>query len=253
MIRPLSPLPFEIRRSSIQGRGAFATRAIRKGARIAEYTGERIDQDEADRRYDDGKMQRHHTFLFALDGGMTIDGAADGNDSRFINHSCDPNCAAYEEKGRIFIEALESIQPGDELAYDYSYARTEDTTAEDEELYRCKCGAASCRGSILAPEAKRKPKARPKTKAAPKTARKAASKTARKSAKRSSTKSAVKAAPGTVRKAASKTAKKTAKKTATRAAKKTATKAAEKTATRAAKKTATRAAKKTAKKGARRR
>lgn len=166
MPRP-SSLPFEIRRSAIQGRGAFATRPIRKGARIIEYTGERIDQEEADERYDDGDMKRHHTFLFALDDGSTIDGAVGGNESRFINHSCEPNCAAYEQDGRIFIEAKRAIQPGEELAYDYSYARTRHTTKEDEELYACRCGAAKCRGSILVAPKKRKP-ARKKAAAAKK-------------------------------------------------------------------------------------
>ena len=46
-------LPFAIRKSKIQGRGAFATRRIRKGDRVAEYTGERISWKEADRRYND--------------------------------------------------------------------------------------------------------------------------------------------------------------------------------------------------------
>src|SRR5690242_18595937 len=94
---------FELRRSSIQGRGAFATRAIRKGTRIIEYTGERISPQEADRRYDDGGMGRHHTFLFSIDSKTCIDAAVDGNDARFINHSCAPNCEAIDEKKRIFI------------------------------------------------------------------------------------------------------------------------------------------------------
>jgi SET domain-containing protein len=168
-----SSLPFEIRRSAIQGRGAFATRPIRKGSRIVEYTGERIDQDEADRRYDDGDMKRHHTFLFALDDGTTIDGAVGGNESRYINHSCDPNCAAYEQDGRIFVEAKRAIAEGEELAYDYSYARTKHTTKEDEELYACRCGSPKCRGTILVAPKKRKP-----TKAAAKKKKAAKKKTA---------------------------------------------------------------------------
>ena len=144
-------LPFEIRRSAIPGRGAFATRRIRAGARIIEYTGERIDRDEGDRRYDDENMGRHHTFLFALDDGSVIDAAVGGNEARFINHSCDPNCQAVEEDGRIFIEALRNIQPGTELVYDYAYERSDDHTEEDEALYVCRCGTEKCRGSILAP------------------------------------------------------------------------------------------------------
>lgn len=145
-------LPFVVRRSAIQGRGAFAIRRIRGGARIIEYTGEHIDRDEGDRRYDDENMSRHHTFLFALDDGSVIDAAVRGNAARFINHSCDPNCQAIEDDGRIFIEAIRNIQPGVELHYDYAYERSDDHTEEDEKLYECRCGSVNCRGSILAPK-----------------------------------------------------------------------------------------------------
>ena len=150
--------PFELRRSGIQGRGAFATRMIRKGQRIAEYTGEKIDNDEADRRYDDEKMSRHHTFLFILDDDTVVDAAVGGNDSRYINHSCDPNCEAVIEGKHIYIYALRTIRPGEELAYDYQYERMPDHTEEDEKFYACRCGAENCRGSILAPKPARKPR-----------------------------------------------------------------------------------------------
>lgn len=143
--------PFEIRRSKIQGRGAFATRRIQKGDRIAEYTGERITWKEADRRYDDAAMARHHTFLFALTRRTVLDAAQGGNDSRFINHSCAPNCEAIIEDGHIYIDAMRDIRPGDELSYDYAFERDADTTEEDEKLYACRCGAPTCRGSILVP------------------------------------------------------------------------------------------------------
>src|SRR4030095_10807569 len=68
---------FTLRRSSIQGRGAFATRLIKRGTRIIEYTGERISHEEADRRYDDNGMGRHHTFLFTIDKKTVIDAAVD--------------------------------------------------------------------------------------------------------------------------------------------------------------------------------
>lgn len=164
------PLPFELRQSPIQGRGAFATRRIRKGARIIEYAGERITQDEADKRYDDEAMGRHHTFLFTLDERTVIDAAVDGNEARFINHSCDPNCQALIEDDRIFIYALKDISPGQELCYDYAYERVEGMDEESEQLYVCRCGAKSCRGTILAPPKPQK-RAR-KTKAAAKRSRK---------------------------------------------------------------------------------
>jgi hypothetical protein len=154
---------FEIRRSRIQGRGAFARRKIRKGTRIIEYTGERVSHEEADRRYDDEHMARHHTFLFTLDKKTCLDAAVNGNDARYINHSCDPNCEAVIDDGRIWIEALRTIAPGEELVYDYQYEREDDA---DEKLYPCRCGSANCRGTILAP--------RPRTKRSSSAARRSA-------------------------------------------------------------------------------
>jgi uncharacterized protein len=152
--------PFVIKRSKIQGRGGFATRLIRKGARIAEYLGERISPAEGDRRYDDDHMERHHTFLFVVDKKIVIDAGVDGNDARFINHSCDPNCEAVIEDRRVFIEAMRTIRPGDELSYDYSYDRDDATGwgKEAEAQYPCHCGAPNCRGTILAPEKKKRKK-----------------------------------------------------------------------------------------------
>jgi uncharacterized protein len=146
-----STLPFEIRKSSIQGRGAFATRRIRAGQRIIEYTGERITPDEGDHRYEETGMGRHHTFLFTLDDETVVDGKRGGNESRYINHSCDPNCEAIIEDGKIFIYAKKNIQPETELTYDYQYERRDDHTEEDERFYACRCGTAKCRGTILAP------------------------------------------------------------------------------------------------------
>lgn len=152
--------PFVIRKSKIQGKGAYATRQIKKGERIIEYVGERISWAESDRRYDDTKVRRHHTFLFAVNKKIVIDAAVDGNDARFINHSCDPNCEAVGVGQRIFIESIRPIKMGEELVYDYSYAREKNTTEEDEKLYICRCGSPKCRGTILAAPKKRKRKKR---------------------------------------------------------------------------------------------
>ena len=143
---------FELRTSEIQGTGAFATRTIRKGTRIIEYLGQRISWRTADKRYDDEKMNRHHTFLFTVDDKTCIDAGVNGNDARFLNHSCDPNCEAINDRKRIFIEAKKTIPAGTELVYDYQYERTDDHTAADERFYKCRCGSPNCRGTILAPK-----------------------------------------------------------------------------------------------------
>ncbi|MGI9139752.1 MAG: SET domain-containing protein [Gemmatimonadaceae bacterium] len=150
--RPL----YRIRQSGIQGRGVFAARRIRPGQRIIEYGGERITAAEGDRRYDDKKMKRHHTFLFSLDKNTVIDGNRHGNDARYINHSCDPNCEAVTVGKKIFIYARRNIQPGIELAYDYKYEWSNDK--RDIELYKCECGSARCRGTIMQPKSRRRRK-----------------------------------------------------------------------------------------------
>jgi uncharacterized protein len=145
--RDLQPL-IEVRASTIQGFGVFARRPIAAGTRIIEYAGEVISEREGDARYDERIMERHHTVLMALEDGRCIDAAVGGNESRFINHSCEPNCEAVEEAGRVWIEALAPIGAGEELTYDYSYERSDD---DDEGFYRCGCGTRACRGTILAP------------------------------------------------------------------------------------------------------
>jgi len=149
---------YVVRSSRIHGRGVFADRHIRKGTRIVEYKGERVGNDEADRRYDEDNMKRHHTFLFTLDKRTVVDGAIKrgGGDASYINHSCEPNCEAVISDRRIFIHALRTIQPGEELAYDYQYERTGKNDKELEKFYLCRCGSDSCRGSIMKPARKRK-------------------------------------------------------------------------------------------------
>jgi hypothetical protein len=143
-------LPFEIRPSPIQGLGAFATRAIPAGTRLIEYAGQRITSAESDARYPEPADERHHTFLFAIDDDIVIDAAVDGNEARFINHSCDPNCDAVIDDARIFIETVRDVAPGEELAYDYQYTLEERHTPARKRQYPCHCGAVKCRGTILA-------------------------------------------------------------------------------------------------------
>jgi uncharacterized protein len=151
MIAEATPA-FVIRSSRIAGRGAFATRAIAKGERLVEYVGERLTHAAADARYDDHAAGTHHTFLFAVNRSTVIDATMAGNDSRFINHSCAPNCESVIEGRRVFIDAIRNIRKGQELTYDYAYARDGTETEEEEaSLYVCRCGARHCRGTILAP------------------------------------------------------------------------------------------------------
>lgn len=164
-----------VRPSSIHGSGVYAAKGIKRDTRIIEYVGEIISSREADRRYDDEAMKVHHTFLFYLDEDRCIDAAKDGNEARFINHSCRPNCVAHMKRGRIYIYALKNIRKGDELTYDYNYTREGEYDPSWDKLYACRCGATNCRGTIL--QLEEATEARPKPKAKPKPKRKAARKT----------------------------------------------------------------------------
>lgn len=151
MLRPAPDHPpFEIRPSPLQGLGAFATRRIPGGTRFIEYAGERLTPDEADARYPDDDDERHHTFLFAIDEDVVVDAAVNGNEARFLNHSCDPNCDVVIDDGRLWIETLRDVERGEELVYDYAYVLEERHSPAAKRRYPCHCGAAACRGTILA-------------------------------------------------------------------------------------------------------
>src|SRR5579859_783183 len=152
-----SPPPLQVRRSRIQGRGVFATRDIVEGERIVEYTGALLSHGEADALCDDEGMRRHHTFLFAVDDEYVIDGARGGNESRFINHCCEPNCESVIEGRRVFIHAIRPIAAGEELLYDYWYVTDENYSLDDlRRIYPCRCRAPSCRGTLARPPRRRK-------------------------------------------------------------------------------------------------
>jgi SET domain-containing protein len=142
----------EVRESGVHGRGVYATGPIAAGIRIIEYTGERIDWDEAVRRHPHDPTQPNHTFYFHIEGGQVIDALYGGNDARWINHACEPNCEADEVEGRVFIQALRDIEPGEELFYDYGLVLDERHTPKLKKQFACWCGAATCRGTMLAPK-----------------------------------------------------------------------------------------------------
>jgi SET domain-containing protein len=148
---------FEVRPSPVHGLGAFALRRIRRGTRVAEYVGERLTGGEVDARYAD-EEEGGHTFLFRVGDDAYIDASRQGNDSRFINHSCEPNCEVDVADGRIYITAIRNISPGAELTYDYAL-ELEELPPAWERHYACRCASARCRGTMLEP--------RPSERAAP--------------------------------------------------------------------------------------
>ena len=146
----------QTRRSGVHGKGVFALQDIAEGETIIEYVGEIISWDEAQDRHPHDPADPNHTFYFSLEDGRVIDALHGGNSSRWINHSCQPNCEADERDGRIFIKALRDIRRGEELNYDYGLIIEERYTARLKAEYPCHCGSVQCRGTLLAPKRRRR-------------------------------------------------------------------------------------------------
>jgi SET domain-containing protein len=157
----------EVRHSPVHGYGVFALRRIRKGTTVIEYLGDRITHDEADERYEDKDAKDNHTFLFTVDSKTVIDAGRNGNEARFINHGCDPNCESGIMTKRVFIDAIRTIQPGEELVYDYQITRDPDDPDDVDAIFACRCGAAACRGSMLEPKKAPRKKSRSRKKSGP--------------------------------------------------------------------------------------
>jgi hypothetical protein len=139
----------EVRNSPIHGKGVFASRFIRKGTRILEYVGERIDKEESNRRglvlfEQSQKTGGAAVYIFDLNDEFDLDGNKDYNDARLVNHSCDPNCEMVNEDDRLFLYSLRDIRPEEELCFDYGY------DIEHFMDHPCRCGAPNCVGYIVA-------------------------------------------------------------------------------------------------------
>ncbi len=122
--------PFRVGRSRT-GLGLFATRPIRKGLRIAEYKGRKLNTKEANRLEARGNL-----YLYEINSRWTIDGTPRSNVARYFNHSCNPNAEIYDVKHRVFIRTLRTIKPSEEITYDYGVDYLKNVIGRSN----CKCG-----------------------------------------------------------------------------------------------------------------
>ena len=139
---------YDVCESGIHNRGLFANKRIKENALVVEYIGEKISKKESERRGIERMEEARRdggglVYIFELNKRFDIDGNVPENDARLINHSCSPNCEARVIKGQIWIVALEDIEPGDELTYDYGY------DLEHFLEHPCRCGSRKCVGYIV--------------------------------------------------------------------------------------------------------
>lgn len=118
------------RRSKLHGWGVFAGERINKNMRIIDYAGELIDHPESlerETRY----LKRGEIWCFTVNRRWVRDANVGGNVARFINHACRPNCYSQIVGQTIWIRAGRTIEPGEELTYDYY--------TDGEQVIPCRC------------------------------------------------------------------------------------------------------------------
>lgn len=98
-------------RRGLNGLGLFVLEDVRKGERVIEYVGDRIDDPEADRR--------SNRYIFEVAKNLNIDGSPRWNVARYVNHACRPNCEDRIREKRVFYVAKRRLRAGEELTIDY--------------------------------------------------------------------------------------------------------------------------------------
>jgi uncharacterized protein len=138
---------FTVKRSKIHNNGVFASANIIKGTAILEYVGEKVTKKVGDSRADaqffKGGKRDGHVYLFSLNSRYDIDGNVSWNPAKWLNHSCDPNCDTYVDKGKIWIESVRAIKKGEELTYNYGFSW------DERYDHPCLCGSSNCVGFIV--------------------------------------------------------------------------------------------------------
>ncbi|KAF5191937.1 Histone-lysine N-methyltransferase, H3 lysine-9 specific protein [Thalictrum thalictroides] len=172
----------EIFKTRSRGWGVRSLSSIPSGSFICEYTGEFLQDREAEKRtgndqylFDVGHKYDDHALWEGLsnlipsnlkssssceaveDVGYTIDAAQCGNVGRFINHSCSPNLYAqnvlYDHDDKrmphIMLFAAENIPPLKELTYHYNMAvdQVYDSNGNIKKK-NCYCGSLQCTGRL---------------------------------------------------------------------------------------------------------
>jgi hypothetical protein len=143
--------PVEVREAPNKGHGIFTPSDVPAGTYLFEYIGEIIGIEELESRRL-STLRDEHMYVMEIKKNAFIDSTKKGNISRFINHSCDPNCTAevWNVKGRyrVGIFTTKAVPAGGELTFDYQWE-----PLANRPLTKCFCGSENCRGTIEVPSA----------------------------------------------------------------------------------------------------
>ncbi|KTF75336.1 hypothetical protein cypCar_00033330 [Cyprinus carpio] len=138
---------FEVILTESKGWGLRAARDLQPNDFVLEYCGEVLDHREFKARVKEYARNKNiHYYFMALKNNEIIDATLKGNCSRFMNHSCEPNCETQKwtvnGQLRVGFFTTKAVTAGTELTFDYQFQRY------GKEAQKCFCGAPSCRGLI---------------------------------------------------------------------------------------------------------
>lgn len=132
--------------AGVKGRGLILNDSVNAGDFIIEYTGVAIQKSYLDSMFRRYRLERM-LYIMALDNDVYIDARRKGSIARYVNHSCEPNCAVHRWKvrgiSRACIFALKEVKAGEELSFDYKWKRKRGRAPT-----KCYCGYPSCRGTL---------------------------------------------------------------------------------------------------------
>jgi uncharacterized protein len=126
---------YKVKKSTIHGLGVCAAMDVKKNTPIIQYVGEYISKRQSEKL---ALATQDLIYVFELNDKQDINGDVPWNDARYINHSCSPNCYTELRDNEIWIVADRDIEKGEELSYDYGFARS--NWAEQP----CYCGTKAC-------------------------------------------------------------------------------------------------------------
>ncbi len=131
-------LKFKIKKSKIEGKGAFAIKLIKKGELICRMKGEEVSSPELRKRVESGAEKRSDPLQIAHSKYLDL-----YEPYIFVNHSCDANAIIKNFNNLI---ALKNIKTGQEITFDYSLTEWSDRKFwSGKWSMECSCKSSSCR------------------------------------------------------------------------------------------------------------